>query len=1046
MHSAFLPRGRFSIVTCLLTVSLCSIANGETAQVDYRRDIQPILAEHCLQCHGPDEDSLQAGLRLDVATATSEPADSGDVAIIAGRPSESILIDRITAHDPDLRMPPPDQDKPLSPAQIATIKQWIKQGAEYSTHWAFEPPTQPTVPKVDSDVKLHHAIDHFVSHRLGAEGLHRSPMADLHVLCRRIYLDLIGLPPSPVDITAFVKASQNDQQLAIRELVNELLDNEHFGEKWALPWLDVARYADSNGYEKDLPREQWAWRDWVIHAINRDLPYDEFIVQQIAGDLLPQSSQDQRVATGFLRNGMINEEGAIIPEEFRMEGMFDRMDAIGKSVLGMSLQCAQCHTHKFDPITQTEYYGMFAFLNNTYDAQSWVYTDEQLHQIDQLHSQLNQLEQQIKRQLPDWSDRLKAWTTAQNQRQSAVEWQVLQATDLHCKSELNHPTTLPDESILTLGHPTSSDDLYMTTEPKIEGVRGLRLEILTHGDLPFHGPGRSYLGTWALTELIVETRSTGDETWQAHPLVDATADFSEPDHALESIWNGGKPDKKRVCGPVSYLIDGKDETAWRADRGAGQRNTASVAVARFASPLNVTDGQQLRITLRTKHSGGGRKNAMIGRFRVSLTTSPEVVADATAYEAVLALKTPAAKRTSLQQEALFSAWRVTEPSIEKLNHEIKAVWATFPEASTSVLNLEERKPEDSRITHRLNRGVWNQPQDTVTAHVPAALHSFPEHAPRHRLTFAQWLADEKSPLTARVQVNRVWQAIFGTGLVDTPEDFGTRAEMPVYPEILDWLAVDFMQHNWSLKHLVGTIVSSATYQQTSHASPDALARDPRNRMLARGPRFRASAEVVRDIALTASGLLHRDVGGPSIFPPVPQSVLDYNYNKLDYWDVAPAPERYRRSSYLFRQRSMPNPSLTSFDAPNADFACARRSRSNTPLAALVSLNEPVFVESARAMAIRILREGGPTEVARADYAIRLVTGRPSRPAERNAIVALISDRRTQLADGWLSINEIATGDPGKRPDMPPETTPQDAAAWTIAARVLLNLDETVSKN
>ena len=411
----------------------------------------------------------------------------------------------------------------------------------------------------------------------------------------------------------------------------------------------------------------------------------------------------------------------------------------------------------------------------------------------------------------------------------------------------------------------------------------------------------------------------------------------------------------------------------------------------------------------------------------------------------MALGKASQSRTATERAAVFTAWYRTTPELKSRAQQLAALEVQFPVAETSVLSLTERKPDHHRLTHLLDRGVWDRPKHTVTPHVPAVLHSLNVAKP-DRLDFARWLVDRRSPLAARVQVNRVWQAIFGLGLVETPEDFGTRAPQPEYLDVLDWLAVDFMENGWSTKHLIRTILSSRTYQRSSRATVELLKIDPRNQLLARGPRFRADAEVVRDIALTASGLLSRDIGGPSIIPPMPKSVLDYNYTRPGYWTPASPPQRYRRALYVFRRRSMPDPMLSSFDAPNADFACARRLRSNTPLASLATLNEPIFVEAARALALRVLREGGPSDVERADYAFRLCTGRHATPAERAALVAFLNEQRVRLSEGWLSINAVATGDSDTRPALPPDSTPRDAAAWTIAARVMLNLDETLTKN
>ncbi|MBL8848038.1 MAG: DUF1553 domain-containing protein, partial [Planctomycetaceae bacterium] len=432
--------------------------------------------------------------------------------------------------------------------------------------------------------------------------------------------------------------------------------------------------------------------------------------------------------------------------------------------------------------------------------------------------------------------------------------------------------------------------------------------------------------------------------------------------------------------------------------------------------------------------------------RFSITRQPAPAAPPVSHAAILALQTPAAERTPAQNDAVFAAWRASVEAAKPINDEIEALWATYPTAATSVLHLAEQQPPFRRETHLLDRGNWDQPRGLVEPGTPAAFPPFADDLPRNRLGFAQWLTDEQSPLTARVAVNRVWQSMFGTGLVETAEDFGTRSAVPEYLDLLDWLAVDFMEQGWNQKQLIRTIVTSAVYRQSSHAAAELVQNDPRNAWLARGPRFRAEAEVVHDIALSVSGLVTNRLGGPSIIPPVPQNVLDFNFTYPDYWKPAEGPDRYRRALYVFRKRSMPDPVMTNFDAPNADAACARRVRSNTPLAALTGLNEPIFVEAARALALRVLREGGDDDHSRADYAFFLCTSRRPEPAERDVVLALLESRRQKLADGWLNPRDIATGDPSKLPELPEGTTPQDAAAWTLAARVLLNLDETITKN
>lgn len=1026
----------------LAPLILLPLAQG--AGVDFAREVRPILAEHCFKCHGPDATDRKSELRLDQRDSALEGGKSNLPAIVPGRPDDSELLLRIMATDPDEVMPPPDANKPLSAGQKETLRRWVASGAEYAPHWAFVAPAKVALPGPSEGSP----IDALVAAKLASKNVTASAPAEVSALCRRLYLDLTGLPPSPQDVAAFSAAAKSGLAQAVAGTVDRLLASEAYGERWARIWLDVARYADSNGFEKDLPREQWAWRDWVIDALNRDQPYDQFLIEQIAGDLLPNATPAQVVATGFLRNGMVNEEGAVVAEQFRIEGIVDRLDCIGKAALGLTLQCAQCHTHKFDPITHDEYFGTFAFLNNSYEARSWVYTPKQRQEMEQVLAGLRAIDERSRQAQPAWREKRAAWIAELQQQR--FEWTPLIATETDSTGGLNHPVQLADLSILTVGHPTVKGGIYVISQPALAGATGLRVEALTHGDLPFGGPGHSRYGTWALTELEVFVQPPGTETWEKVGLKNATADFSETNRGLEPEWKAPSidPDGRRTCGPVAFLIDGNEDTAWRADRGPGRRNQESVAVLQFERPLTHPAGTKLKVLYTMNHGEDttGRGSTMLGRARFSLTNTPDPKAAPVDYAAILALEIPADQRTAAQEELIDRAWRASDPAATKFNDEAAALWKKFPAAQTSVLHLAECQPPLARETHLLERGAWDRPKETVTPHVPAVLHPLEPDGPRDRLAFARWIADRRSPLAARVAVNRVWQALFGLGLVETPEDFGTRASSPEYGELLDWLAVDFMEQGWSQKRLIRAIVTSRTYQQDSRVTPLLLERDPGNRLLARGPRFRADAEMVRDIALAAAGLLTPKVGGPSVFPPVPENVLSYNYVKPDYWHVPDGPERYRRSLYLFRKRSMPDPMLTAFDAPNADLACARRARSNTPMAALTSLNEPIFVEAAQGLARRIWREGGSSDAERIAYGYRLCTARSPAAAEITGVQRLLAETRARLRRGELNATTLAFAPSTKPAELPVDATPIELAAWTVASRVLLNLDETLTKN
>ncbi len=1017
----------------ILILPACLLAEP----VDYAREIQPILSEHCFHCHGPDENTSEAEMRLDSREGALAKSDKHAIAIVSGDPDASEMIRRVVTTDPDDIMPPPDQHKPVSADQVALLRQWIKEGAPYSTHWAFVPPEKRSLPGGAAN-----PIDAWVGQRLKSEGMSFSPPARPEVLARRIYLDLIGLPPSPAAIDSFVTASETDAKAAVAALVDQLLASDRFGEKWARHWLDIARYSDSNGFEKDLPREQWAYRDWVISAINQDMPYNEFLIDQIAGDMLPNPTQDQIIASGFLSNGMVNEEGAIIPEQFRIAGIVDRMDVVGKAAVGLSLQCAQCHTHKFDPITHDEYYGMFAFLNDTYEAQSWVYNSSEKSLLNRLRGEIQDLENELKVARPNWESEIETWIATQ--RAEETPWTVLDTDKQILDGGLNHPVELPDHSSLILGHRTNFGLLIFEAEPKTTGITGLRLEALRDQDLPFGGPGRSNRGTFAISEIGVDVKQPGSEEWKPIQLVNASADCSPAARPFTDFFSA-TPDRdkdgKRLLGPASFLVDGDELTGWYPDRGPVFRETDSVAAVQFAEKLDLPEGTRMRIRLIQVHGGGkdGIENAQIGRVRFSLSQAERPFVPPIDHAAMMAIAISADKRTPEQRAALFRAWRLDSSGAVEINAKIVALEKQLPEALTSVLHQAARTAADHRTTHLLDRGAWDMPTHEVPPHVPAALHPMRSKTAT-RLDFARWLVAPESPLAARVQVNRVWQAIFGNGFVESAEDFGVRTPRPEYMELLDWLAVDFMDRNWSVKSLLKTILTSSVYQQDSRMSPELREKDPANQLLARGPRFRLDAEILRDLALGASGLIEEKLGGPGVYPPVPQSVIDNNFVKPEYWIAAEGAERYRRSIYLFRKRSMPDPVLGGFDAPSGEFSCARRLRSNSPLSALTSLNEPVFLEAARALAFRVLRESGSSEEERIKFAYRLCIARHARPGELETLRDFLANQRARIDAGELNAAEIITSPPPEGIDA------NEAAAWVITARVMMNLDETLNKN
>jgi Protein of unknown function (DUF1549)/Protein of unknown function (DUF1553) len=941
-------------------------------------------------------------------------------------------------------------------------------------HWAYKKPIPPALPQVKNRAWIKSPIDHFILARLEKEGLQPSPEATRVTLLRRLSLDLIGLPPSPEEISAFLRDRSPNAYL---KQVERLLASPHYGERWGRQWLDAARYADSDGYEKDKQRWVWFYRDWVIDSLNKDKPYDQFIIEQIAGDLLPQAKQEQIVATGFLRNSMINEEGGIDPEQFRMEAMFDRMEAIGKSVLGITIQCAQCHNHKFDPLKQEEYFRMFAFLNNSHESNIAVYTPDEQVKRAKILTEVREIETDLQHRTPGWQARMVAWEEIVKRDQP--EWIIVKPVVEDISTGGQRYIPLEDGSFLAQGYAPTKHRVKMVVRTDLQNITAFRLDLLNDPNLPLGGPGRSIKGTGALTEFEVEAAPANDpKRITKIKITRATADFNQTEKELEPIFDD-KSKRRRFTGPIQFAIDGKDETAWGIDAGPGLRNQPRKAVFNAERAVGYQDGTILNLYLKQNHGGWNsddNQNNNLGRVRLSITTAPDPLADPLPALVRDILSTPREKRTPAQTQTLFSYWRSTVfalPEWAAANKKIAELWKQHPEPSSQLV-LNER--DKVRATHMLKRGDFLRPDKVVNPGVPAFLHPLPDNAPLNRLTFAKWLVDRNSPTTARSIVNRIWQSYFGTGIVATSEDLGKQSEAPSHPELLDWLAVELMNptlrgreresgragenknlplprspapplsKGWSLKHIHRLIVTSAAYRQSSTVTPHLVAKDPYNRLLTRGPRFRVEAETIRDIALSASGLLNPKVGGPSVFPPSP----DFLYQPpASYgpkiWDEAKGEDRYRRGLYTFRYRSVPYPMLQTFDAPNGDISCVRRARSNTPLQALTTLNEPLFIEAARALALKTVKEGGMTDAQRVDYAFRRVLARMPSPQESSELIGLLKRQRERFMTGELNPWNLATNDPDRTFPLPRGTRMEDLAAWTTVSRVLLNLDETITK-
>jgi mono/diheme cytochrome c family protein len=990
--------------------------------VDFVKDVQPILSQNCYSCHGPQRQ--KAELRWDVKAIALKGGEHGPD-IIPGKSAESRVIQYVAGVNPDLIMP--QKGDRLTAAQVGLLRAWIDQGAKWPdgldpagytdrrNNWSFKAPVRSALPKVKDKKWVRDPIDNFVLARLEKQHMHPSPEADRTTLIRRVSLDLTGLPPTVKEVDDFVADRSPD---AYEKVVERLLASPHYGEQWGRHWLDVARYADSNGYEKDLPRSIWPYRDWVINAFNENMPFNEFTIEQMAGDLLPNATVSQRVATGFHRNSMINEEGGVDPEEFRIAAIINRVETTGKAFLGLTINCAQCHSHKYDPISQREYYQMFAFLNNDDEPVMEVPSKQQLARQAEILAKIEKVEDNLLAKDPDLKARQAAWE--KERRDENIEWQVLDP-DSFFGAVGTKFDKLSDNSLLATASSPPVSTYTVTVKTKLKDITAFRLEALTDPNLPRNGPGRVSHGNFVLTQFSVEAISADGHTTNQITLTNATADFSQSEF------------------PVSDAIKANADPkhGWAIDAGPGRINQDRRAVFETVENAGFPDGTTLVFTL--KQLFGSQHT--IGRLRLSATTRQEkpIRADPLTKELRTIVNLPPDKRTPKQERELFGFYRTIDTNCADANKEIANLMNGWPDPDTTMVLAARPEP---RETHIFKRGDFRNPGELVTPGVPAFLPALPKDAPLNRLTLAKWLVDGKNPLTARVVMNRFWQAYFGRGIVITAEDFGNQGDKPSHPELLDWLATEFVRRDWDMKAMQRLIVESATYRQSSEVTPELYAQDPYNRLLARGPRFRVEAEGIRDIALRASGLLSEKIGGPSVYPPIPDGVLNLGYGAPMKWVTSTGPDRYRRGLYTFWKRSVPYPGMSIFDAPNADVTCVRRVMSDTPLQALTTLNDTVFTEAAQAMALRVWKEGGHTDRDRAIYAFRLCTGRKPDAVELDHFLSLLQNEENYFEDRTTSAITVASPDPK---DPTPDVNLHKVAAWTVASRVLLNLDETITK-
>jgi mono/diheme cytochrome c family protein len=1012
-------------------IFLCVPAFARAEKVDFNTRIQPILSENCYACHGPDEATREGGLRLDQREPALQGGDSGK-AIVPGDPGKSLILERINHGDPDELMPPPDKKDRLQPEQVALIRRWIEEGAEWGVHWAFVAPQRPPVPAVKDAAWVRNPIDRFVLAGLEAQGLSPSPEADAATLLRRLSLDLTGLPPSTAELAAPFDFSRESARL---------LASPRFGERWAREWLDAARYADSAGYEKDLPRMHHFYRDWVVAALNANLPYDQFILKQIAGDLLPGATQDDRIATGFLRNSMTNEEGGAKPEQFRVEGVFDRIDAIGKSVLGLTAQCAQCHTHKYDPLTHDEYFGLFAYLNGIEETSIAALTPEENFTTGEIRARIAAIDTSIRERSPEALTAFARWQ-AETLALPPTEWHALELYQLGDSGQKYWPQ--PDKSVINMGYANTRGDENFTSSLEIPAIRAARLEVLNDPYLPMNGPGRSTRGTGALTEFVLHA-GTDPAKLDKLAFSKVTASVNPPVTKLDPLRFPATPERKpddRSTGPAAFALDGDDKTAWTHERDPFRNNDPAVLTFELAEPFDTGGTAHFKYTLVQRHGGFNSDDSQtynLGRIRLSVAATVPTALDHLPPRVREALETPPEKRSPDQSARLFAHWRENNPEFAAETAEIESLHAGLPQPTWALVAAETASPRETRL---FERGEQTHPKHAVKPHVPAFLHPLPPGDPESRLTFAKWLVDPQSPTTARRMVNSLWQAYFGIGLLETSEDFGHQAARPSHPELLDWLAVEFMESGWDMKHLHRLIVESATYRQVSAASPALREMDPKNRLLARGARLRVPAETVRDIQLASSGLLDGKIGGRSVFPPAPgylfQKPVSYGPKT---WEVETDSNRYRRALYTFRFRSVPYPMLVAFDAPSGTASCARRNISTSPMQALVTLNEQVSVEAALGLAHLILTDTGTLDEKLARAFVRCT----SRVPDAEEVAALAAVHEATLAADPAEAKLLLENHRPVTLDLSAHPLPELAAAAAVA-RVLLNLDETITKN
>ena len=1022
------------IVTLGVTLSPAPAATA--SKVDFNRDIRPILSDNCYACHGPDSNKRKAGLRLDLRDGALGKLKSDAFAIVPGHPEKSSLIERIQTKDEDDRMPPADSGKKLTPEQMALLTRWIAEGAEWKAHWSFIKPERPEIPTVKNQSWPANPIDNFILARLEKEKLKPARTADRATLIRRVTFDLTGLPPTPAEVDAFLADGKSG---AYERVVARLLQSPRYGEHEARYWLDLARYGDTHGLHLDNERSMWPYRDWVVGAFNRNVPFDQFTVEQLAGDLLPDATQEQKVASGFNRCNVTTSEGGAIDEEFYVRYAVDRTETVGVAFMGLTLGCATCHDHKFDPISQREFYSLYAFFNNmnekAMDGNALLPppvmklpTAEELKRLESLNAAIAPIEQQMTEAAEKIVYQEPKAKPASKEREDFV-W-VEDDFPAGAKAEvagaplkwIDGERVLSGKRALTRTADGLAQDFFTgATQPLMVGSQDTLFAYvyLEPTNLPkaimlqFHTTDWSYRGNWGDEDAIPFGDKASPQKLLLGPLPKA------------GEWVRLEVDCAKLGLTTGMKIDG---FAFTQFGGTVYWDKAGIHTA---TPQEDRAGESLATWERQQEAKQSAtlprdvRDALNARARVRTETQKKLIRNyyiANVYQPTRAQFDPLIKQIA---------------DIRKQRDELEN---KFPATMISQDIMD--KPREAYF---LKRGQYDQRGDLVTRAVPAVLPPLPPSETTNRLDFARWLVRPEHPLTARVTINRFWQQFFGAGIVKSSGDFGAQGEWPSHPELLDWLATEFVRSGWDMKHMIRLMVTSATYRQSSAVTPEVLQKDPANRLYARGPRFRLDAEMIRDNALSVSGLLVEKMGGRGVKPYQPPGIWEavgYTASNTARFEQDHGEALYRRSLYTFWKRTAPPPYLTTFDAPSREKYCTRRERTDTPLQALVTLNDPCYVEAARHLGARMI-EHGATDKDRLNYGFRLLTARPPTSAELKILHQTLAKYQAKYQKEVEAARKlIAVGESPKNEKL----NPSELASYTMVASLLLNLDETLNKN